>query len=139
MSEAHNKPKNQQARRPSWTAEDLNAQLRRFDRSPFLELLAYWLELSPDPEAIEIFARKKPDLWVKAIVDLAKISGFSEKQETIHTIRVDRLSDSQLEDRAIELAKRLGLPIPNQKQLELEAEHSSEPRAPENVPNWDKN
>lgn len=100
------------ARRPSWHAGDLTAQLRRYDRTPFLELLAAWMECAPSLEAIEAFAIKKPDLWVKAMTDLAKISGYSEKQETIHTIRVDQLSDSQLEDRARELAERLNLPIP---------------------------
>lgn len=111
---------NSPSRRPSWTAEDLTAQLRRYDRSPFIDLLAYWLRCAPDMDAIELLAKKKPDVWVKALTDLARISGYSEKQEVTHTVRVDQLSDSQLEDRARELASRLGLPLPGPRTIEHE-------------------
>ncbi len=116
-----NNSKGQVANKPSWTGDELTRQLRRYDRSPFIELLAFWLECAPDAEAVQLFAKRKPDLWVKAMTDLAKISGYTEKQETIHTIRTDQLSDSQLEDRALELAKRLGLPVPNTETI-IEAE-----------------
>lgn len=115
-------PTAQSARKPSWTGDDLINQLRRYDRSPFLEMLAIWLESAPDAEAIADWAKKKPDLWAKAMGDLAKMSGFTEKQEVLHTYRVENMSDSQLEDRARELAGRLGLQLPGEvKQIDLQA------------------
>lgn len=109
------KPKNQRqtdlshrGRRPSWAIDDLTNKLRSYDRTPFMELLAYWMECAPNQEEIEAFARKKPDMWVKALTDLAKVSGYSDKQEVLHTYRVDQMSDSQLEDQANELARKLG-------------------------------
>lgn len=95
-------------RRPSWLVDDLTNKLRSYDRTPFMELLAYWMECAPTHEEIEAFARKKPDMWVKALTDLAKVSGYSDKQEVLHTFRVDQLSDSQLEDQANALARKLG-------------------------------
>lgn len=102
-------------RKPTCNANDIGQLLKRYDRSPFLELLAFFLECIPDAERIQDFANKKPDLWVKAMTDLAKIGGFTEKQEVQHTVRLDQLSDSQLEDRMRELAAKHGLPVPDRK------------------------
>lgn len=97
---------------PGWTADDLRSALRRYDRSPFLDLLAAWLECAPQPEDVISLAAKKPDVWAKGLSDLAKLSGFTEKQEVIHSHRLDQMSDSQLEDQMRKLALSMGIDLP---------------------------
>lgn len=97
---------------PGWTADDIRAALRRYDRSPFLDLLAAWMECAPQVEDVIALASKKPDVWVRGLADLAKMSGFTEKQEVIHTHRLDQMSDSQLEDQMRKLAVSMGIELP---------------------------
>lgn len=97
---------------PGWTSEDIRASLRRYDRSPFLDLLAAWMECAPQAEDVISMAAKKPDVWVRGLSDLAKMSGFTDKQEVIHTHRLDQMSDSQLEDQMRKLATSMGIDLP---------------------------
>ena len=96
-------------RKPKWNGEQLRAQLSLYDRRPFLDLLAEWLECSPDPQAIQKFAEKYPDRYAGAIRALAQIGGFSEKREVSVDVHVNirQLSDSQLEDRMRQLNEQL--------------------------------
>lgn len=111
-----------QSKAPSFTADDIRAQLRRYDRGPFMDLLAAWLECAPTPEDIIELAAKKPELWVSALGGLAKMAGFTEKSEVAHTHVIGRMSDHELAERARELSQRLGIPM-----LELEAVHETDP------------
>lgn len=97
---------------PGWTADDLRSALRRYDRSPFLDLLAAWMECAPQAEDVLALATKKPDVWVRGLSDLAKMGGFTEKQEVIHSHRLDQMSDSQLEDQMRKLATSMGVELP---------------------------
>lgn len=97
---------------PGWTANDLRSALRRYDRSPFLDLLAAWMDCAPQPEDVISLASRKPDIWVKGLTDLAKMGGYTEKQEVIHSHRLDQMSDSQLEDQMRRLAESMGVELP---------------------------
>ena len=96
-------------KRPTFNSADLSEALRNYNRGPFLDLLAAWIECAPSPEDILSFAQKKPDMWVKALTDLAKISGYTEKQEVLHTVNVNQMSDAALEEHAKAMAAKLGL------------------------------
>jgi len=97
--------------RPQVTGDELRKALSRYDRQPFMDVLAAWLECAPEPEDVMTFARKKPDLYVNAVTSLARLAGFTEKREVEvnHTLRLGALSDSQLEDRAKRLALAMGI------------------------------
>jgi len=104
--------KHSKRHRPRWTGDELRSQLALYDRRPFLDLLAEWLECTPDPEDIKLFAAKYPDRYAGAIRQLAQIGGFTEKREVSVDVHVNirTMSDSQLEDRLKSLTKELKLP-----------------------------
>lgn len=106
-----------------WNADQLRAKLRKYDRTPFIDLLALWMECTPDVEVIEHFAEKYPDRFIRSMVELGKLSGFAEKSQidVNLTAQVGALSDSQLEERLRQAAQRLGIDVPEMKVLELEA------------------
>lgn len=97
------------AKGPVFTAEDIRSQLRRYDRGPFLDLLAAWMECAPDVEDVLSLATRKPELWVKALTDLSRMAGYTDKTEVTHTHKLEKLSDSQLEDRARAYARQFAL------------------------------
>lgn len=103
------KPVRSLPKAPTFDSSDLSLMLRSYDRTPFLDVLEQWIGCAPTSEDIADFAAKKPDLWVKAIADLAKIGGYTEKQEVLHTVNVHQMSDSQLEDQARAMAAKLGV------------------------------
>ena len=86
--------------------EELRARLKQYDRTPFIEVLALFLENIPSETAIRVFAEKYPDRYVNAISNLGAIAGFTTKTEQTNNINVHvtGMSDSQLED---ELKKRM--------------------------------
>ena len=90
-------------------ASQLTAQLRRYDRTPFLDVLAQMLEHRPTPEALQRFADRDPGRWAAAVTSLARVAGFSERSEVAVDVTTDlsRLSDSQLEARLREGFARL--------------------------------
>jgi len=97
--------------RPSFNASDIKAQLERYDRTPFVDLLTEMLRLFPDEASLQALAIKKPELYINSLISMARISGFTEKQEVQHnvTVNVNRMSDSQLEDHAKALLKEMQL------------------------------
>lgn len=99
---------------PEWDADDLRKALSRYDRSPFMDLLAGFLMCAPSSAAITKLADAKPDVFVKAVSDLARISGYTDKREVEvnHRVKLETLSDSQLHDRAKALALELGMELP---------------------------
>lgn len=95
---------------PAFNAADIRNALARYDRGPFLELLAKMVELFPNDDSLKALAMKKPELFISSMIAMARISGFTEKQEVFHehTVNVHKMSDSQLEDHAASLARQLG-------------------------------
>lgn len=85
--------------KPLFDADDLRTRLRQYDRTPFLSLLQQFITQGPTDEAIARMAEKWPEKWVMALVQLAKIGGFTEKTESNVNINVSigQMSDSQLE------------------------------------------
>jgi len=98
-----------------FTGDELRTRLRAYDRTPFLDLLACFLECAPSAADIRMLARKSPDKYIQAITQLARTSGFSDKTESVNfSVHVTKLSDSQLEDHVKQLSERLALPSPEQ-------------------------
>lgn len=115
--------------KPAFNAADIKSQLERYDRTPFLDLLTEMLRLFPDAASLQALAMKKPELYINSLISMARISGFTEKQEVQHTVtvNVNKMSDSQLEDHAKALLKEMQLqamPV-----VELTAERSHEKKA----------
>jgi hypothetical protein len=96
------------------SGDELRMRLRQYDRTPFLDLLAIWLESAPSEDQIKSFARKNPDKWVNSLSQIARTAGFTDKTELTHNINlvVGQMSDSQLEDRLRALTHELQLPAP---------------------------
>lgn len=95
---------------PTFNAKDIRNALARYDRAPFVELLAKMIELFPDEKSLQALAMKKPEAFISSMIAMARISGFTEKQEVFHehSINIHKMSDSQLEDHAAALAAELG-------------------------------
>ena len=96
--------------KPHWNADILRSRLKHYDREPFLELLAQWLECMPEPEVIAKWARAYPDRWVNAMKAISQMSGFADKTESTLNVNVNvsEMSDSQIEDELRRLRERLG-------------------------------
>jgi hypothetical protein len=97
-----------------FSAEEVRARLKQYDRMPFIELLAGWLECMPSADAISAFAERAPDKYIASLVQIARVAGFTEKTETEVNVNVaiSKMSDSQIEDKLREVTGRLGLPMP---------------------------
>src|SRR5262245_61785597 len=99
-------------RSPRFTGTELRQKLTSFDRAPFTDLLAEWIELVPSSEAVKTLAESEPAKFMTALASIAKMAGYSDKTETnievTHNYRF--LSDSQIEDRLRGLCHKLGLP-----------------------------
>ena len=93
--------------RLGFSGDELRARLKQYDRSPFMELLAKFIESVPSEDALRAFARRNPDKWVTAIFAIQRMSGYTEKTETTVNmnlaVAVGRMSDSQLEDKLREM------------------------------------
>ncbi len=72
--------------------------LQQYDRRPFLDVLAEFIQSCPSQEDIKKFSAKYPDRWAGAIRQLATVGGFTEKRELNVNVHVTEMSDSQLED-----------------------------------------
>ena len=97
-----------------WTADQLRSALRSYDRTPFLDVLADWIECAPSIDSITRLAESHPEKFMVAVTSLSKVAGFSERRELAVDVthNVKRMSDSQLEDRLRVLAQRLGMSLP---------------------------
>lgn len=96
--------------KPCFDALDIRSQLERYDRGPFMDLLTEMLRLFPDEKSLKGLALRKPELYISSLISMARISGFTEKQEVNvnHTVNIHKMSDSQLEDHAKKLAEDMG-------------------------------
>lgn len=122
------------SQKPLWTAEQIREKLRKWDRSPFMDLVAAWLECAPTPEALVSFADRFPDRYAASLLALSRVAGFADKKEITADVsgtvihRVEEMSDSQLEDHLRDLAYKMGIPVPQTLQL-IEG-----PASPDGVP-----
>lgn len=79
----------------------LERALRKYDRSPFIEMLAHvMLHGRSTPEALQRFADQYPDRMANAIRNIAGLAGYTtDRSEVSVSLRLDDMSDSQLEAR----------------------------------------
>src|SRR5262245_44528809 len=105
---------NRTTAQPLWDADQLRQKLQSYNRVPFLDLLAIWMECMPSPQTVMAFADKYPDRWTKALVDLGRLGGFADRKEIDlnFAAQVQNMSDSQLEDALRDHAYKLGIPLP---------------------------
>lgn len=83
---------------------ELLTQLREKERDPFAELLSEFMAEPPEPGRLKEFAYDHPDRWVKTIEVLAKLVGYADRTEQVNlTLDLGRLSDSQIQERMLEL------------------------------------
>lgn len=120
--------------KPAWTADQLRSALRSYDRTPFLDVLADWIECAPSIEAICKLAETKPDKFIVAMTSLSKVAGFSERRELSvdMSVSIKKLSDSQVEDRLATLCQRLGMSLPSVIDARAEVVKTEDQQATEN-------
>ena len=70
------------------TREDVLAELKRFNRDPFQEILADMIQAIPDDRILKLWAAKHPDKWASSLATLAKVAGFHDKLEIENNINV---------------------------------------------------
>ena len=113
----------------------MQAQLARYDRSPFQNHLAVALSpgIAPSMSAWRRMAKKDPEKWSRSITMLAKAAGFADKSERIN-VNIDpgtmakELVARFGHTRALSLLSAAGLPtdlIPTVNIDRLPIEHSS--------------
>jgi hypothetical protein len=97
-----------------FTGDELRTRLRAYDRTPFLDLLAVFLEASPTYDDIRKLGKAFPDRYVNALVQLSRTGGYTDKTESSINVNlnVGRMSDSMLEDQLRAMAEQLSLPVP---------------------------
>lgn len=105
----------EEAIRPKFNSANIRDVLRKYDRTPFIDVLADWLEVMPEKEKIREWAEKKPYLYMQSLATLAKISGFGDKNEVMHhhVLDLTKMSDVEIERRVMEITERMSLPAPS--------------------------
>lgn len=93
--------------RLGFSGDELRIRLRQYDRAPFIEVLATFMQCMPSEHAIRAFAQRSPDRYINAIATLQRMAGYTDKTESTLNVNlavaVGRMSDSQLEDKLREL------------------------------------
>jgi hypothetical protein len=112
MSSSYRGPPEVRKSRHERAMDGIDAKLRNYDRTPFLDLLAAYLDAFPSAEALEAFAEKYPDRYVTALGHIARVAGYTDKTESSINVNINvrAMSDSQLEDRLKQLAKQVEVP-----------------------------
>ena len=75
------------------------ASLNNLDRAPFMERAAQFLANAPRDNKIKAWAEKYPDRWAQSVAVFARLSGYTEKTESLNTslhIAISGLSDGDL-------------------------------------------
>jgi hypothetical protein len=89
--------------RIGFTGDELRSRLRQYDRAPFTEVLAKFMECMPSEAALIAFARRSPDKYISALATIQRMAGYTDKTESTLNVNlavaVSRMSDSQLEDK----------------------------------------
>jgi len=89
------------------TRDEIYSYLEEYNRGPFLQVLADFLECKPEKEAIEKMARAHPAEWTRALANVAKLAGFHDKLEIEGNIHHDigQLGDAALLDKLDDLRR----------------------------------
>jgi hypothetical protein len=101
--------------------------LTRYERRPFMAMLAEMLDCKPTPAAIRAFAEKSPDRWAQAVSIIAGLAGFDRGVgPSINIYNVGAMSDVELAKRLAELDKLAAAKDVSPKPLDVAyIEHSS--------------
>lgn len=83
---------------PQSTIDELKAKLLRYDRTPFLEMLAVFLAQMPSWEAISKLRETDPLKYIKAVEALQRMGGYIETSEHIVRHNFEDMSDMQLQE-----------------------------------------
>lgn len=99
------------------------------DRRPFAEAVTKALLNGPKAQHWRELASKAPDKWARALTELGKLSGFTEKQEVRHNVAVAvvHMSDSQIMQRLAELHQQLANDASPAKPTPTLIEHEPQP------------
>lgn len=90
--------------------EERMAELEVRSQAPFVRLLGALLEAAPSERALKAWARTSPDKWAAAVVNVAKICGYMERQaatSTAPTLVMAMKSDQELRQMAGQLAQEM--------------------------------
>lgn len=83
---------------PQSTIDELKAKLLRYDRTPFLEMLAVFIAQMPSWEAISKLRENDPLKYIKAVEALQRMGGYIETSEHIVRHNFEDMSDMQLQE-----------------------------------------
>jgi len=117
-----------------FNSQELRTRLRAYDRTPFLDVLALFLECTPDEASIRAFAERSPEKFVTSLATLGGVAGFTQKTEIHNSVNVNvsRMSDSQIEDKLDELMAELKMQrneaLNAEQPIDIEAETVSLPQ-----------
>ncbi|MGI9489142.1 MAG: hypothetical protein ACR2RF_25305 [Geminicoccaceae bacterium] len=97
---------------PRYTSEELREHIERMSRDPFKELLATFMDGQPEANDIKELARRYPEAWTKAMVQVAHLAGFHERLEIEehHIHAVIHMSDQELMRKLAETMQEIGGP-----------------------------
>lgn len=82
--------------KPQHTYDQIVAMLNRYERTPFTEALALWLQALPSKERMIEWGHAHPDKLVMTLQRLAGLHGYAETSEIIVRHRVEDMSDMEL-------------------------------------------
>lgn len=68
--------------------EGIMERVARFDREPFHEHLANAIAVGPSKTSIRKLAKKNPESWSRYVGNLAKLTGYADKKESV-TVKVN--------------------------------------------------
>lgn len=127
MAKRSTKSDSKDEKPPRYTSEELREHIERMSRDPFKELLAVFMDGQPQANDVKELARRYPEAWTKAMVQVAHLAGFHEKLEIeeTHIHAVIHMSDQELMRRLANVMKEIGGPKPAEV---IEQEPQPEPR-----------
>lgn len=89
--------------------QQIKQNIELYQRTPFQELLAAYIDCAPSTEAIKAFAEEYPDRYFKALAILTPLAGYKETvtHEHNYLIAIHNMPDSEIEVRRKELEEKL--------------------------------
>lgn len=96
------------------SGEEIQGHFDSLRRDPFKFELVKLLQNSPSPKAIKKFADKSPDRYWQAVVQAARLGGFSDKLEVDVKFKpLSSLADSELRNMLEDLNHKLDHVVKN--------------------------
>lgn len=98
----------------------IRAAIASYTRDPFQEILALFIEATPQASSIKAFAEQTPDKWAQSLRAMAGLAGYVEQKE-VHVqgdlrLRIGQMSDAEL----LEALQQQGQVIDVSPELEAE-------------------